>query len=105
MLNLDADKLEAAAQAAFALTQNSRRWQTAIARAFANMRENPYQTLTADGALLLVSPASSELYEVTEGRCERIDGERRVACKAHAQGFPCWHRAARRLLARYNSKH
>jgi hypothetical protein len=53
----------------------------------------------------MLSPDSAELYEVTAGRCERIDGERRVTCKAFAQGQPCKHRAARRLLARYNSTH
>ena len=50
--------------------------------------------------LIILSPDSSELYEVTEGKCEQIGGERRVSCKAFAQGQPCKHRAARRLLVR-----
>ena len=105
MLNLNQDRLEAAAQEAFDLAQNSRRWQAAITRALAILRDSAHWHMTEDGALLLLSPDSNEIYEVTEGRCERIDGERRVPCKAYAQGQPCKHRAARRLLARVNSAH
>ena len=105
MLDLNLDRLEAAAQQAFNLAEGSRRWQTAITRALALLRDSAHWHMTDDGALLLLSPDSSELYEVTDGRCDRIEGERRVPCRAHANGQPCKHRAARRLLARYHAAH
>jgi hypothetical protein len=46
----------------------------------------------------MLSPDSAEIYEVTAGKRELIDGERRVMCKAYAEGMPCKHRAARRRL-------
>lgn len=104
MINLNADRLEAAALEAFDLAADSRRWQAAITRALAILRDTPFWDFDGD-ALVMLSPDSSEIYEVTAGKCERIDGERRVTCKAFAQGQPCKHRAARRLLARYNSTH
>lgn len=102
MLNLNADKLEQAALEAFDLAAASRRWQTALVRGLQILRDSVYWHMTEDGALLVLSPDSSELYEVSEGRCDLIDGERRAACKAFAQGHPCKHRAARRLLVRYH---
>jgi hypothetical protein len=100
MLNLNQDRLEAAAAEAFDLAQDSRRWQTAITRALAILRDSAYWHMTADGALVMLSPDSNEIYETTAGKCEQITGETRRPCKAYAQGFPCKHRAARRLLAR-----
>ena len=105
MLNLNQDRLEAAAVEAFDLAANSRRWQAAITRALAILRDSAHWHVTDDGALLLLSPDSSELYEVTAGKCERIEGETRIACRAYAQGQPCKHRAARRLLARAVAAH
>ena len=102
MLNLNADKLEQTAQEAFNLAAASRRWQAALVHGLQILRDSAYWHMAEDGALLLLSPDSSELYEVSEGRCDRIDGEYRAACKAFAQGHPCKHRAARRLLARYH---
>jgi hypothetical protein len=101
MINLDADKLAETAQEAFNLAQNSRRWQTAITKAWGILRDSPFWHMAEGQALIILSPDSSELYEVTEGRCERVDGEARVACRAFAQRQPCKHRAARRLLVRY----
>lgn len=102
MLNLNQDRLEAAALEAFNLAAASCRWQTAITRALGILRDTAFWHFDGD-ALVMLSPDSSELYEVTAGKCARIDSERRVSCKAFAQGQPCKHRAARRLLARYNS--
>ena len=104
MLNLNSDRLEAAAQDAFNLAQNSRRWQAAIVRALAILRDSAFWHFDGD-ALVMLSPDSSEIYEVTEGRCDRIEGERRAACEAFRRGQPCKHRAARRLLARYHAAH
>ncbi len=101
MINLNADKLGQTAAEAFALAANSRRWQTAITKAWGILRDSPFWHMAEGQTLIILSPDSSELYEVTEGNCERVDGERRVACQAFARSQPCKHRAARRLLVRY----
>jgi len=101
--NLNADKLEAAAAAAFGLAGNSRRGQTVIKKARDILRDPPFRHMAEGQTLIILSQDSSELYEVSEGRCDRIDGERRVTCKASAEGQPCKHRAARRLLVRYQA--
>ena len=90
MLNLDTDKMDAIIQAAFDKAQCSRRWQTAIAKAKLQIEENPF--LHYDGSALLILSASNEIY-TANGKCQ---------CKAYAKGFPCWHRAAARLVQRYN---
>jgi hypothetical protein len=102
MLNLNSDRLEAAALEAFDLAATSRRWQTAITRALGILRDSAFWNFDGD-ALVMLSPDSLEIYETTAGKCERIEGERRVTCKAYASGQPCKHRAARRLLARYHA--
>ena len=102
---LDATKLSQVAQAALAKAADSKRWQNVISRAQALLIENPFWHVTDEGALLLLSPDSAELYETDGVVCERINGESRVACKAYAEGMPCKHRAAHRLLLRYGQSH
>jgi len=77
-------------QEAFDKTDN-RRWQAAIAKAKAQLEENPY--LHFDGDALLILSDSNEIYRAN-GTCQ---------CKAYEKGFPCWHRAAARLVERYNA--
>lgn len=101
MLDLNPDRLEQVAAEAHGKAEASRRWQAAITRAWQILRDTAYWHMAEDGALLLLSPDSSELYEVGPDACHRIDGERRVMCAAFAQGHPCKHRAARRILQRY----
>ncbi|MET0646723.1 MAG: hypothetical protein ABW208_08875 [Pyrinomonadaceae bacterium] len=102
MLNINPERLQTTAHEAFNRAQGSCRWQSAITRALQLLRDSVYWHPTADGALLILSPDSSEIYEASGQRCDRIDGERRVACKAFAQNQPCKHRAAWKLLQRYN---
>jgi hypothetical protein len=90
MLNIEQAKLEEVAQEAFDKVPNSRRWQTAIGKAKLQIESNPYLHLDGD-ALLILSP-SNEIYRAN-GTCQ---------CKAFEKGFPCWHRAAARLVKRYN---
>ncbi len=89
MMNLDHNKMQQVIQAAFDKAQGSQRWQTAIAKAKRELEENPF--MHYDGhALLMLSP-SNEIYSAN-GTCQ---------CKAYEKGFPCWHRAAARLVERY----
>jgi hypothetical protein len=71
---------------------NGKRWINAIAKATAEIETNPYMTYDHDShSLLIMSDSSSEIY-TANGTCQ---------CKAFANGFPCKHRAAARLVAIY----
>ncbi len=95
MLNLNLQKLDEVALAAFGEAtekggRDARRWQTAIAKAKRQLEENPYIHDEGD-ALLILSPESLEIYH-SNGTCQ---------CKAYQSAkFPCWHRAAHRLVRR-----
>lgn len=90
MMNMDQDRLQQVAQASFDKVSGNRRWQTAIAKAKAQLESNPYMHF--DGEALLVLSESGEIYRANS-ICQ---------CKAFANGNPCWHRAAARLIERYN---
>ncbi len=89
MLNIDQAKMQQVAQEAFGKVSSSLRWQTAIVKAKQQIEENPY--LHFDGQALLILSPSGEIYSAN-GTCQ---------CKAYANGQPCWHRAAARLVERY----
>jgi hypothetical protein len=90
MLEVNQDKMQQVIQRAFDKVSDSRRWQTAIAKAKQQLDENPY--LHFDGEALLILSPSGEIYSAN-GTCQ---------CKAYLSGQPCWHRAAARLIKRYN---
>lgn len=89
MQNIDQNRMSEVIQQAFDKAQGSKRWQTAIAKAKSEIEGNPFMHFDGD-ALLILSP-SNEIYRAN-GTCQ---------CKAYMQGFPCWHRAAARLVKRY----
>lgn len=90
MMSIDQGRMQQVIQEAFDKVSGSRRWQTAIARAKREIEENPY--LHFDGRALLILSSSGEIYSAN-GTCQ---------CKAYANRQPCWHRAAARLVQRYN---
>jgi hypothetical protein len=90
MLNIDQSRMQQVVQDAFDKVAGSPRWQTAIATARQQIEENPYMHF--DGNALLILSPSGEIY-TANGTCQ---------CKAFANGQPCWHRAAARLVERYN---
>src|SRR5205085_8141715 len=92
MMNIDQNRMQQVAQEAFDKVPNSRRWQTAIVKAKQQLEENPYMHF--DGSALLILSPSGEIYSAN-GTCQ---------CKAFANGQPCWHRAAARLVERYNEE-
>jgi hypothetical protein len=89
-MNIDQNRMQQVIQEAFGKVADSRRWQTAIVKAKQQIEENPY--LHFDGRALLILSPSGEIYSAN-GSCQ---------CKAYQQGHPCWHRAAARLVKRYN---
>lgn len=66
------------------------RWTNAITRAALEIRNNPYIE-RGDHCLIIASP-SGQVYEAN-GVCQ---------CTAFLSGNPCWHRAARGLVTRYD---
>lgn len=89
MLNLDQDRMQQVTQDAFNRVSGNRRWETAIAKAKAELESNPYMHF--DGQSLLILSPSGEIY-TANGSCQ---------CKAFQRNQPCWHRAAARLVRRY----
>ncbi len=90
MMNLEQDRIQKVAEEAFDKVSGSPRWQVAIAKAKQQIEENPY--MHYDGSALLILSPSGEIYRAN-GTCQ---------CKAFTNGHPCWHRAAARLVERYN---
>jgi hypothetical protein len=74
---------------------HSRRWLKAINRAARMIQEN--QLMHWTGSSLIILSESGELYEVNE-----VWHTRQGLCPAYANGHPCKHRAAYRLIKRYN---
>lgn len=87
MLEINSDKLQEVTQEAFDKATGSRRWQTAIVKAKQQIESNPY--LHVDGDALLILSPSNEIYRAN-GTCQFTLGQ------------SCWHRAAARLVQRYN---
>jgi hypothetical protein len=90
MMNMDENRMQQVAQEAFDKVSGNRRWETAIVKAKQQLESNPYMHF--DGESLLILSPSGEIY-TANGTCQ---------CKAFASGQPCWHRAAARLIERYN---
>jgi hypothetical protein len=84
------EKFNAVIEAAKTRAAGNTRWIKAIERAADNLLNNPCITEVADG--LIITSGSGETYRVS-GQCQ---------CKAHSFGDPCWHRAAAKLVQRYN---
>jgi ABC-type transporter MlaC component len=92
MINLDQNKMQTVVQEAFDKVSGNRRWEKAIVRAKIELEVNPYMHWNGH-ALVIMSSSSNEIYEAN-GVCQ---------CKAFTNGHqPCWHRAAARLIERYN---
>jgi hypothetical protein len=89
MLNINQERLSGIVQDALSKAGDSKRWMKAIVRAAVEIQVNPFIEWQ-NNSLLILSP-SNEIYEAN-GSCQ---------CKAFEQGFPCWHRAAARLVQIY----
>jgi hypothetical protein len=69
-----------------------KRWMNAIAKAVIAIENNPFMHFDFEEKhLVLWSQSSGETY-TANGTCQ---------CPAFYEGYPCYHRAAARLLQRY----
>lgn len=94
-MDLNIEKIEEIATEAVAKLETStrpdaKRWINAINKAVAELTTNPYVNWQ-DGGLLILSETSGNIY-TANGICQ---------CVAYANGHPCRHRAAARLVQRY----
>lgn len=75
--------------------KDAKRWINAIAKATVEIVNNPFMTFEAEThSLLILSDKSGQIY-TANGTCQ---------CAAFNQGYPCYHRAAARLITRYVEK-
>ena len=94
MLNItDQAKFNEVIEAALIKTADNYRWQNAVKKAVKEIEENGtfMEWDSADNHLLIWSQGSNEIY-TANGVCQ---------CKAFEKGFPCFHRAASRLVKNY----
>ncbi len=89
-MNIEEAKMQNVIQEAFNKISGNRRWEVAIVKAKQQLESNPFMHF--DGQSLLILSPSGEIYSAN-GTCQ---------CKAFSKGQPCWHRAAARLVKRYN---
>ena len=90
MMNLNEARLNQVVTAALQNVAGNKRWTNAINKAAEMIENNPYMHWT--GSALLMLSDSGEIYEAN-GVCQ---------CKAFIEGQPCKHRAAYKLMKRYN---
>jgi hypothetical protein len=91
MTNLNETKLAEVVEAAKAKVAGNKRWTNAVTNAATLLASgNPYIHFT--GHSLLMLSESGEIYEAN-GTCQ---------CTAFSKGQPCKHRAAYKLMVRYN---
>ncbi len=90
MANVNADELEQIVETALAQVSGNKRWTNAINKAAEMIENNPFIHWTGNSLLMLSD--SGKIYEAN-GVCQ---------CKAYLEGQPCKHRAAYKLVKRYN---
>jgi len=90
-----ADALTSVGENASLQTLEAKRCVNAIAKAAARIESSGcYMDYNADEDRLLLWSDSNEIYELkADGRCQ---------CIAQSHGVICWHKAAKRLIERYN---
>lgn len=94
MLNIsNQEKFDAVVNEALTKSASFPRWQNAIKKAVVQIEENGtfMEYDETENYLLIWSQGSNEIYSAN-GICQ---------CKAFEQGFPCFHRAAARLVRNY----
>ena len=87
------EKFNAIVKDALAKSANYSRWQNAINKAVTQIQLNgEFMTWQADSKSLLIWSQESNAIHAANGVCD---------CQAFDRGFPCWHRAAARLVRIY----
>lgn len=73
-------------------SRSDKRWINAIAKAVVELESNPFASYDAENHSLLICSSNSGNVYSANGKCQ---------CEAFQKGFPCYHRAASRLIQRY----
>lgn len=90
MVTMNASKFQQVVEIALAQVNGNKRWTNAVTKAAEMIESNPYMHWTGNSLVMLSE--SGEIYEAN-GVCQ---------CKAFRSGQPCKHRAAYKLMKRYN---
>ncbi len=89
----DTAKFNETVKEALAKSQNFPRWQNAINKAVVQIELNgEFMTFDAENKSLLIWSQESNDIHAANGICD---------CEAYKRGFPCWHRAAARIVRIY----
>lgn len=94
MLSIIIADLEVVVNSAKKSAAGSPRWVNAIDRAARELIENPYIDRDTEHYGLIIGSSSGQCY-AANGICQ---------CKAFEHDRPCWHRAAARLIQRYDER-
>jgi hypothetical protein len=87
------EKFNEVIETALTKAAHSSRWMNAIKKAVAQIEANGnFMTFDMSEAYLLIWSQDSDKVYTANGVCQ---------CKAFAEGQPCWHRAAARLIRNY----
>ncbi len=97
MMNLNSERMSRVVAEAKSKVADNKRWTNAINRAAEMLLTNDFIHVQEDGTLILWSE-SGEVYTTGREWCRTDSG----LCPAYAKGFPCKHRAAYKLMKRYN---
>jgi hypothetical protein len=94
MLNINnPEKFNQLVEEALSKSANLPRWQNAIKKAVAQIEAGgEFMTFDMNEAHLVIWSQDSDQIYSANGVCQ---------CKAFEQGFPCWHRAAARLVRNF----
>jgi hypothetical protein len=94
MLTLNNDILQQIISKALTDAAAYPRWINAINRAADELANNPYIERDSEHGGLLIGSSSGNVY-IANGTCQ---------CTAFEMNNPCWHRAAARIVRRYDEK-
>lgn len=117
-MNVNIDRLDAALVEAQVILSRQNlppglktRWNNALDKAHRQLIENPHMCWISADELLILSPpdarrgeSRSKFYLASFNSCRREETAN-MPCPAFAEGFPCWHRAAVKLLGIYQGEH
>lgn len=91
MVGIQPNEFEQVIEAEVRRAGGSKRWHKALRRAARMIEADALMHWT--GATLLIWSESGKVYEASSDGCQ---------CRAFAEGFPCKHRAAYKLIKRLN---
>jgi hypothetical protein len=106
MLGLNPTTLQAVAEKAATDAANYPRWLVAIGRALVELSDNPYIERAPSAHGLIIGSPSGHCYTANGvcGCCAFTGVDPESGKQLHKGGYPCWHRAAARLVRLHDER-